>query len=112
MAVIESDYMRIGFIGQGWVGRHYADDFENRVYDVVRYGLEKQYASNKDTIKTCEIVFVAVPTPTTPKGFDYSAVRSVLPLVSRGKIAVIKSTLLPGTTEKLQKLFPEILVLH
>src|SRR6185369_12899077 len=30
----------------------------------------------------------------------------------KGKIAVIKSTLLPGTTEMLQKEFPDILILN
>ena len=104
--------MKIGFIGQGWVGKHYANDFERRGYRVVRYGLEKRYAKNREVIKNCDIVFIAVPTPTTPKGFDDSAVRAVLPLVGNGKIAVIKSTLLPGTTERLQKAFPHCFVLH
>ena len=104
--------MKIGFIGQGWVGKHYANDFERRGYRVVRYGLEKRYAKNREVIRSCDIVFIAVPTPTTPKGFDDSAVRAVLPLVGNGKIAVIKSTLLPGTTERLQKAFPHCFVLH
>ena len=32
---------KIGFIGQGWIGKNYADDFVERGYDVVRYDLEK-----------------------------------------------------------------------
>lgn len=104
--------MKIGFIGQGWIGKHYADDFEKRGYEVVRYGLEKAYAQNKEKISLCDIVFVAVPTPTTPDGFDISVVRSVLPLVGKGKTAVIKSTILPGTTEELQKEFAHCFVLH
>ncbi len=102
----------IGFIGQGWIGRHYADEFESRMYSVLRYALEEPYIRNKDRIKDCEVVFIAVPTPTTVNGFDYSIVQEALKLVAAGKIAVIKSTLLPGTTEKLQKLFPDIYVLH
>ena len=45
----------IGFCGQGWIGKNYADDFERRGYYVVRYSLEKQYIKNKketDTINT------------------------------------------------------------
>lgn len=103
---------KIGFIGQGWIGKHYADDFEARRYDVVRYSKEEPYTKNKSKIKDCDIVFVAVPTPTTPEGFDDSIVKSVLGLVGKGKIAVIKSTLLPGTTEALQKLHPDIFVMH
>ena len=104
--------MKIGFIGQGWIGKNYADDFESRGYAVVRYALETPYITNKEHIAGCDLVFVAVPTPTTPRGFDVSAVRAVLPLVGDGKVAVIKSTILPGTTEMLQKEFPNIFVLH
>ena len=103
---------KIGFIGQGWIGRHYADEFESRMYNVVRYSLEEKYIQNKELIKECEVVFIAVPAPTTKDGFDDSIVADALKLVGAGKTAVIKSTLLPGTTEKLQGEFPDIFVLH
>ena len=103
---------QIGFIGQGWIGRHYADEFESRMYDVVRYALEEPYVQNKEHIPACEVVFIAVPTPTNKNGFDDSIVKDALSLVGKGKTAVIKSTLLPGTTEKLQEEFPDIYVLH
>ena len=57
-------------------------------------------------------MFIAVPTPTRANGFDDSIVRAVLPLLGKGKTAVIKSTLLPGTTEALQASFPDIFILH
>lgn len=104
--------MKIGFIGQGWIGKHYADDFEQRGFDIVRYALEERYIINADAIRTCDIVFVAVPTPTRPDGFDVSIVRQVLSLIGNGKIAVIKSTIQPGTTELLQSEFSNIYVLH
>lgn len=103
---------RIGFIGQGFIGKHMADDFEARGYDTVRYALEAPYTKNKAAIAECDITFIAVPTPTTPEGFDASALRAVLPLIGGGNIAVIKSTILPGTTEALQKEFPAIHLLH
>lgn len=101
----------IGFIGQGWIGKNYADDFERRGYNTVRYALEPEYVSNKDAIKDCDIVFIAVPTPTTPKGFDASIVEEALMLVGKGKIAVIKSTMLPGTTARLAQTHSNIFVL-
>ncbi len=104
--------MKIGFIGQGWIGRNYADDFENRGFEVVRYSLDVQHLHNRDAIADCDIVFVAVPTPTSPDGFNVNAVRDVLPLVGKGKIALIKSTLSPGTTEALQAEFSQIFVMH
>jgi len=103
---------KIGFIGQGWIGKHYADNFEERGYSVVRYSQEEPYINNKEKIAKCDIVFIAVPTPTTPKGFDHSILNKVLPLVGKGKIAVIKSTIIPGATAKLQKKFPDIIVVH
>lgn len=103
---------QVGFIGQGFVGRHMADDFEERGFDVVRYALESEYVGNREAIADCDVVFIAVPTPTTPQGFDVSVVEKVLTLVGKGKVAVIKSTVLPGSTKRLQKMFPDITVFH
>ena len=89
-----------------------ADDFENRGYQTVRYGLEAPYNKNKEAVSKCDIVFIAVPTPTTPKGFDNTILKKVIPVVGIGKIAVIKSTIIPGTTNMLQKLNPKIFVMH
>ncbi len=102
----------IGFIGQGFVGFSYANDFENHGFETVRYALEEPYRHNKEKIKECDIVFIAVPTPTTKKGFDDSIIRSAVKLVGKGKIAVIKSTVLPGTTLSIQKENPDVYVFH
>lgn len=103
---------KIGFIGQGWIGKNYANDFEKRGFVVVRYALEKPYKKNKDKIKDCDIVFIAVPTPTTPTGFCYKNIAKVLPLIGEGKTAVIKSTILPYVIDILQQKFPSICILH
>ncbi|MFH0856462.1 MAG: NAD(P)-binding domain-containing protein, partial [bacterium] len=95
--------LKIGFIGQGYVGKNYADNFQGRGYDVVRYDISPAYVSNREKIKDCDIVLIAVPTPTLPgKGFDDSILVDVLKIVGDGKCAVIKSTMKIGTTEKLQ----------
>lgn len=104
--------LKIGFIGQGWVGKNYANDFTERGYKTVRYALEEPYVKNKDKIKGCDIVFIAVPTPTTPDGFDDSIIRQSLKKVGKEKIAVIKSTMPPGTTELIQAENPDIYVFH
>jgi len=103
---------KIGFIGQGFVGKNMADDFVERGFEVVRYSLEPEYIINKDLIKTCDVVFIAVPTPSTPEGFDDSILRKEVKLVGEGKLLVIKSTVVPGTTESIQKENPNIFVLH
>lgn len=103
---------RIGFIGQGWIGKNYATDFEARGYATVRYALEEPYVQNKEKIQECDIVFIAVPTPSTPSGFDASIVESAVSLVGAGKIAVIKSTMQPGTTNAVQENHTDRFVLH
>jgi len=106
-----AEKLKIGFIGQGFIGKNYADDFAERGYDIVRYDIEK-YKNNKDKIKDCDYVLIAVPTPTTPTGFDYSIIEAVLPLIGAGKVAVIKSTIKIGTTRRLQAKFPTITIMH
>lgn len=102
----------IGFIGQGFIGKNYADDFERRGFEVTRYALEEPFVQNKDKIVLCDIVFIAVPTPTTPKGYDDSIVRSAVALTRPGASVVIKSTMLPRTTESIQKEYPDRIVMH
>ncbi|KKS33623.1 MAG: UDP-glucose/GDP-mannose dehydrogenase dimerization [Parcubacteria group bacterium GW2011_GWC2_42_12] len=104
--------LKIGFIGQGWIGKNYADNFEQRGFAVVRYSLDAEYADNKKKIKECDVVFIAVPAPTTPAGFNIDVLKQVIKLVGDGKIALIKSTIMPGTTDFLQKANPNIFVLH
>ena len=104
--------VRIGFIGQGWIGKTYSDDFEKRGYPVVRYSNEEPYRQNVAQLASCNIVFIAVPTPTTPDGFDASIVESCVGLLKDGTTVVIKSTLLPGTTEAIQRKFPKLTVTH
>ncbi len=102
----------IGCIGQGFIGKNYADFFEEAGHTVVRYALEEPFIENRDTIKECDVVFIAVPTPTTPAGFDASVVRASIALARDGATVVIKSTIMPGTTEALQREFPTRFVLH
>ena len=110
-SIVKAGIVKLGFIGQGYVGGSIADDCERRGYQTVRYALEPQYKDNAPRIKDCDVVFIAVPTPTTSDGFDSSIVESALGLVGEGRIAVIKSTLLPGTTRRLQDRFPDRVVL-
>lgn len=115
--------MTIGFIGQGFIGKAYADDFEKRGYQVVRYGLEPEYAGNKEKLKECDVVFIAVNAATVPSGtlrddghpavrYDDSNVSSTPALAKPGAVVVIKSTLPPGMTRSIQAQYPDRIVLH
>lgn len=104
--------MTVGFIGQGFVGKSYADLVEARGNAVVRYALETPYAENREAIAACELVVVSVPTPTTPEGFDDSILREAIAGTSSGTAVIIKSTLLPGTTTLLQEAFPDRTIVY
>lgn len=102
----------IGLIGTGWVGSSYLRAFKSQGFNPICYSLEPEYKGNKDAIKECDVVFIAVPTPTISSGFDDTILRDVVKLVGNGKIAVIKSTVIPGTTDSIQAENPEIIVIH
>ncbi len=92
----------VGIMGVGVVGdgvRHYFErtDHEIRVYDPGR-GL-----GSVKSINEADVVFICVPTPYLPeRGFDDSALENAISLLEGSKIVVIKSTVLPGTTESYQ----------
>jgi len=104
--------MKIGFIGQGFIGKNMADSFERRGFEVVRYSLDEKYIGNKEQIKDCAITFIAVPTPSTVYSVNLSAIHSAIDCIGKGNIAVIKSTVPPGTTYLLSKQYPEIRIVH
>lgn len=104
--------IKIGFIGQGYIGKNYADDFERRGHRVVRFAKESPHHLNEKTIGICEVVFVAVPTPTTPRGYDASIIRSVISFTKKDAIVVLKSTILPGLTKIIQSEFPDRIIMH
>ena len=114
-----SETTKVGFVGQGWVGKNIADEFESRQsyvyipkFEVIRYALEEPYCHNAHLLLDCEFVFVAVPTATDEYGHDLSNVRSALNLLAPGTTTIIKSTIKPGTTFKLQSEFPDLIVIH
>ncbi len=109
---MENNNLKVGFIGQGWIGKNYADDFEKRGLNVVRYDLDEHH-SNLPLLKECQIVFVAVPTPTTPNGFDDKIlIEAIKNSTNPGQVVVIKSTIKIGTTNKIQKMFPDRYFIH
>jgi len=104
--------LKIGIIGTGWVGGSYAKEFISRGFEPICYSLEPEYVGNKEKIKECDYVLIAVPSPTTPNGFNDSIVREAVKLVGKGKTAIIKSTVIPGTTNSIQDENPDIFVFH
>lgn len=93
---------KIGIMGVGVVGEALASVMPGAfLYD------KYKNIGDLDEINKANIIFVCVPTPYARKtGFDFSAVEESLSNIKGKKIVVIKSTVLPGTTDKMQKKYP------
>lgn len=76
--------------------------------DAIPYSPRK-YSHNREKINEADIIFVCVPTPFLKDGtgFELSYVHDAISLLKEGKIVVIKSTVIPGTTAKLQVQYPQ-----
>ena len=102
---------KIGVIGVGMVGTPLKEYFESKGY---RRGRDL-FCYDKDPKKKCaddinkaEIIFVAVPTPRHPKNgrCDTSILEEAVRMIEGEKAVVIKSTVPPGTAERLQEAYP------
>ena len=127
--------MNIGIIGQGFVGSAIREGLES-FYEVKAYDIDSSKSwniVNKDSvdevISFCDIIFVCVPTPMRKDGScdtrilesaiddAYASLKKQSPLPvhsdflnaqTHGKTFVIKSTVPPGTTEKMSAKYPRI----
>jgi UDPglucose 6-dehydrogenase len=111
--------IRVSIFGGGFVGRACYDTFNSdklwdkfqvRLYDL---NPERSLNTYEETVKECDVAFVAVPTPTDfeRKVCDTSIVEKVVAGIRENNAdceIVIKSTVPPGTTEKLAKLHGKV----
>ena len=97
----------IGIIGRGFVGgamyENFKDVFNTLVWDVEES--KRTVATFEEFVDQSDIIFVCVPTPMREDGAcDTSIVASVIDdiaQVDRRKYVVIKSTVVPGTAQRL-----------
>jgi len=104
--------MKIGIVGQGYVGTAVKTIFEKH-YDTNTFDLNGKCSCKTlhELVNNSDIVFVCVPTPMNPDGscnldIVNSVVRDINKTVNAGqdgKIVAIKSTVPPGTTDRLNK---------
>jgi UDPglucose 6-dehydrogenase len=100
---------RISIIGTGMVGGALDRFFKTKGIEAGHYDPPKGFA-DASVLANAEVIFVAVPTPyyLDGRGFDDSFIRAALDAVSvPGKTIVLKSTILPGTTDRIQSLYPQ-----
>lgn len=122
--------IKIGIIGLGFVGGAMQKYFEKKPnYQLFLYDKYKNIGS-MDIVNQADYIYVCVPTPhKNGVGCDTSIVEDVILKIHRKlieisvmknntfepafkkKTIIIKSTIIPGTTDRLQKKFPEHKVL-
>ena len=99
----------VGIVGKGFVGGAMYENFKD-VFNVLVWDTDeskRNVESFEKFVQNSDIVFICVPTPMKDSGeCDTSIVESVvkdISVVDRRKYVVIKSTVTPGTTEKLSE---------
>lgn len=106
----------VGVMGLGMVGGSMYRYFEKSRglvpgETLIGYDPMKEGYTDLAPLQRADVVFVAVPTPYLTGedgkvGFDLSYVRSAIGALEGEKVVVIKSTVLPGATDRLQAEFP------
>lgn len=107
---------KIGIIGNGFVGSSIVHGFILHVDDILIFDNDSKKSSHslEDTVEQSQIIFLCVPTPMYESGeCDTSIIEdtvknlSVLDKINE-KVIVIKSTVVPGTVEKLAEKYPNL----
>ena len=104
----------IGIIGQGFVGNAIYQKL-NKYYKVFTYDLMAKLSNStfEETIERCKIVFICLPTPMNSDGScNLDIIDKVLTQINEytdtERIVVIKSTIIPGSTDKFNAKFKNI----
>jgi UDPglucose 6-dehydrogenase len=93
--------MKIAVIGVGMVGSQVAKWFKN----CLTYDPNKETNSWEECLGA-DIFFLCLPTPYREGGYDIHLLEETIEKIPDGKIIVIKSTVLPGTTDMFQEKYP------
>jgi UDPglucose 6-dehydrogenase len=100
-------FQNIGIIGVGVVGGALRSYFEGRGIRPRLYDPGLGLGSPAE-VDSADLVFACVPTPYhVATGFDATLMEAAVAALSGSKTVVIKSTVLPGTTDSLQERHPQ-----
>ncbi|OGL78694.1 hypothetical protein A3F28_02090 [Candidatus Uhrbacteria bacterium RIFCSPHIGHO2_12_FULL_57_11] len=97
----------LGVVGVGMVGGAVKRYYESKGTPIFAYDKFKNLGSVEEVNKA-DIIYICVPTPHKDDGgFDLSFVEEAVRNIFGSKTIVLKSTILPGTTERFQMQFPQ-----
>ncbi len=111
---------KIGIIGMGVVGKAIHSFYIRRISTLWLYDKYKNIGTIKNIAENCRIIYVAVPTPYKKNvGFDLRELTDVLGLLecelkklNKMCVVLLKSTILPGTSDKFSKRFPYLNIIY
>lgn len=112
-----NEYDNIGVVGQGFVGSSITKFFDKKI-DVNTYDLNGKCncKSLDELVNSSELIFICLPTPMKKDGScDLSIIENVVENIFNiddNKTLVIKSTIPPGTTDKLIKVYGKSIVFN
>ncbi len=101
--------MNIAIMGTGMVGGNLDKFFKSEGIEAGHYDPPKGLG-DASVLARADVVFVCVPTPfyMDERGFDASFLHEAIRAIPGfDKVVVIKSTVLPGTTQKMQGEYPQ-----
>jgi nucleotide sugar dehydrogenase len=103
---------KVGVIGNGFVGEAISFAFssvsEMHVYDTDPL----KSLDDLESVHSCDFVFICVPTPMFQDGSqDLSYVEGVFKKATSKPVYILKSTVLPGTTDQLSKKYSNIKII-
>ena len=103
---------KVGVIGNGFVGEAISFAFSS-VSDLYVYDTDPLKSINSlESVHSCDFVFISVPTPMFEDGSqDLSYVESTFEKATNKPVYILKSTVLPGTTEGLSKKYSNIKII-
>ena len=107
--------MNIGVIGQGFVGNAIYQKFK-KYYKVFTYDLQLKLCNSdlEEILQRCKIIFVCLPTPMNKDGScNLDILEGALKEINDqttidDRIVVIKSTIIPGSTDKYNNTYKNI----
>tara|TARA_B100001057_G_scaffold286230_1_gene286377 strand:+ start:321 stop:1172 length:852 start_codon:yes stop_codon:yes gene_type:complete len=104
--------LKVGVIGNGFVGEAISFAFSS-VSDLYIFDTDPSKSlDDLQYVHNCDFVFICVPTPMFEDGSqDLSYVESAFEKATTKPIYILKSTVLPGTTEKLSKKYSNIKII-
>jgi len=110
--------MKIGIVGKGFVGSAVQFGFSPNTgcdADVKTHDKDpnKSTHSLDDTINGSDFIFLSVPTPSNPDGsinLDIvdEALNNINTINSRDNIILLRSTMIPGSTNQFQEKYPKL----